>query len=100
MHSSLLLSRDLMLSKAMAKQNKRKRLSMSTHFINSVTAQEWVSQAEAARLRGVSRQAIARLIKKGRFQILEIGGKILLNRSEVRSFEPESPGRPRTKKHR
>jgi excisionase family DNA binding protein len=55
---------------------------------------EWISQAEAARIRGVSRQAIARLVKKGRFQTFEIGGRILLNRSEVFSFKPDSPGRP------
>jgi len=55
----------------------------------------WVSQAEAARMRGVSRQAIARLVKKGRFTVLQIGGKILLRRSDVETYEPEKPGRPR-----
>jgi excisionase family DNA binding protein len=64
---------------------------LSTQFQNGL---EWVSQAEAARIRGVSRQAISRLIKKGRFKVLEIGGKILLNRSEVEAFVPELPGRP------
>lgn len=51
--------------------------------------------AEAARIRRVSRQAIARLIKKGRFQVLRIGGKTLLNRLEVEKYAPERPGRPR-----
>ena len=74
----------------------RNGLTMSTHFPGSTPGSEdWISQAEAARIRRVSRQAIARLIRKGRFQTLKIGGKVLLRRSEVESYEPEQPGRPR-----
>jgi excisionase family DNA binding protein len=58
-------------------------------------SEEWISQAEAARIRSVSRQAIGRLIKKGRFRVLRIGGKVLLKRSEVKAYERERPGRPR-----
>lgn len=69
---------------------------MSTHLSGAdISSEEWVSQAEAARLRGVSRQAIARLIKKGRFRVLRIAGKVLLKRTDVKSFEPEPAGRPR-----
>jgi excisionase family DNA binding protein len=69
---------------------------MSTHLLKrSVSVEEWVSQAEAARLRGVSRQAIGRLIKKGRFRVLRIAGKVLLKRVDVKAFEPEPAGRPR-----
>jgi excisionase family DNA binding protein len=69
---------------------------MSTHLPEgSISSEDWVSQAEAARLRGVSRQAIARLIKKGRFPVLRIAGKILLKRTDVKAFEPEPAGRPR-----
>jgi excisionase family DNA binding protein len=64
---------------------------LSIYFQNG---NDWVSQAEAARIRGVSRQAIYRLIKKGRLQVLKIGGKILLNRAEIEAFVPEQPGRP------
>ncbi len=39
-------------------------------------------------MRGVSRQAIVRLVKKGRFTTLCIAGKILLKKSEV---EPPGP---------
>ena len=68
---------------------------MSTHSFNYVrTSEDWVSQADAARIRGVSRQAIGRLLKKGRFRVLKIGGKVLLKRSDVESFKPEQPGRP------
>jgi len=55
-------------------------------------ASQWISQSEAAKLRGVSRQAIARLVQKGRFKTLSIGGKILLRRSEVEEFRPKPPG--------
>ena len=52
----------------------------------------WVSQVDAAKMRGVSRQAIADLVAKGRFTTLSIGGKTLLKRSEVEQFEPKPPG--------
>jgi excisionase family DNA binding protein len=64
---------------------------MST-YLNALS-DDWVSQAEAARIRGVSRQAIARLIKRGRFQTFTIGGKVLLRRAEVENYKPEQPGR-------
>jgi excisionase family DNA binding protein len=64
---------------------------LSTYFQNG---NDWISQAEAARIRGVSRQAISRLIKKGRLKVLQIGGKVLLNRAEIESFVPEKAGRP------
>ena len=68
---------------------------MSTHLQGKSTRpDDWVSQAEAARMRGVSRQAIARLIKKGRFRTLEIGGKVLLRRKDIETYQPEAPGRP------
>ena len=53
---------------------------------------QWISQAEAAKLRGVTRQSIAGLVRKGRFKTLSIGGKILLRRSEVEEFQPNPPG--------
>jgi excisionase family DNA binding protein len=57
-------------------------------------ANEWISQAEAARIRGVSRQAIAVLVKKERLTTLEIGGRTLVKRKEVEEFIPEPGGRP------
>ena len=59
----------------------------------------WISQSEAARLRAVSRQAIALLVKKGRFRTLEIGGKVLVHRKDVELYEPMPPG-PRPKVER
>jgi hypothetical protein len=61
-------------------------------------AAEWVSQVDAAKIRGVTRQAIADLVAKGRFTTLSIGGKTLLKRSEVEHFTPKPPGPLPTKK--
>jgi len=55
---------------------------------------KWISQAEAAKLRGVSRQAINELVRKDRFETLEIGGRKLVRREEVVNYEPKKGGRP------
>jgi hypothetical protein len=60
-----------------------------------VDASELVSQREAAEMRGVSIQAIHRLIKRGRFTTVEISGRQYLLRKEVEAFEPLPVGRPR-----
>ena len=46
-----------------------------------------ISQKEAAELRSVTRSAIHDLVRRGRLQVIEIGGKIFLKRSEVLAFE-------------
>ena len=66
---------------------------MSTNFSES-TADEWISQAEAARIRGVSRQSIARLIKRQRVATLKIGGRLLIKRKDIEQFRPQKAGRP------
>jgi hypothetical protein len=77
-------------------QGKRNRLNNSTTLSKKkVVARGWVSQSEAARLRGVTPQAIGRLVKKGRFRTLLIAGKVLLDRREVENYKPMPTGRPR-----
>lgn len=66
---------------------------MSTNLLEE-SDEDWISQAEAARLRGVSRQAIARLVQRGRLKILHIGGRTLVRRKDIERFEPEPAGRP------
>ena len=59
----------------------------------------WISQSEAARLRGVSREAIYNLVKKNRLKTLKTGGKTLVNRIEVENYRPRLPGpKPKKKK--
>ena len=55
---------------------------------------DWISMTSAASLRGVSRAAIADLVQRGRLQSLEIGGRRLVNKSEVLAFQPKPIGRP------
>jgi excisionase family DNA binding protein len=62
-----------------------------------VLPSDWISLSEAARLRGVSRQAISKLVKKGRLKSIVIGGHVLVNRIDVEGFEPQEAGRPKTK---
>ena len=54
---------------------------------------ELVSISEAARLRGVSPQAIDRLLKRGRLEAVVIGGRRFMRRSDVVNFKPEAGGR-------
>ena len=53
-----------------------------------------ISQAEAARLRGVTRAAIVDLIKRKKITAVEVGGRKLVYRSEVVSYEKGAAGRP------
>ena len=68
---------------------------MSTNFSTAINPAEWISQAEASRLRGVSRQAIAKLVGNGRLRILEVGGRAFVSRADVLAFEPNPAGRPK-----
>lgn len=55
---------------------------------------EWVSQVAAAQMRGISRQAIADLVTRGRLRTLVIAGKVLVRKSDVAGFQPKPPGPP------
>jgi len=57
-------------------------------------AGEWITKAEAARVRGVTRQAIAKLVSKGKLTTLEIAGHTLVKRADVEAYRPEPGGRP------
>jgi excisionase family DNA binding protein len=60
---------------------------------NIFDASAWISQSEAARLRGVSREAIYNLVKKNRFTTFKIGDKTLINREDVENYQPQPSGR-------
>ena len=59
---------------------------------------EWITQAEAARLRNVTRQAIAKLVSNGRLRTVTVGGRSFVSRADVLAFEPNPPGRPKGQK--
>lgn len=77
----------------------RNRLSTSTQSADLFDPGEWISQAEASRIRGVSRQAIAKLVSSGRLRTVAIGGRAFVNRTEVLNFEPNPAGRPKGPGH-
>ena len=54
--------------------------------IHKEDSKKYLSQAEAARLRGVSKQAIAALIQRGRLTPVEVAGRIVVLRSEIEGF--------------
>ena len=54
--------------------------------IHKEDSKKYLSQAEAARRRGVSKQAIAALIQRGRLTPVEVGGRIVVLRSEIEGF--------------
>lgn len=70
---------------------------MSTNIpVNkTIDPTEWISQAEAARLRGCTRQAISKLIRKQKLTVLEVGGHVLVNRKNVLEFKEGNSGRPK-----
>ena len=71
----------------------RKYLKSASTFRDET--ENYISQADAARIRGVSNQAIADLIKRGRLTSVSIAGRKLLLRSEVEAFVAKPKlGRP------
>jgi predicted DNA-binding protein (UPF0251 family) len=61
--------------------------------LSSTDLDDLITQSDAARLRGCSRQAIANLVEKGRLRTLEIAGIKLVSRKEIVAFETLPPGR-------
>src|ERR1044071_975390 len=59
----------------------------------TVSGRDWISKPEAARLRGVSRQAIWQLVDRGRLSTRVVAGRIYVSRSEVLNFKriPRGP---------
>lgn len=60
-------------------------------------ASEWISKSQAARLRGISRQAIWELVKRKRLSTFVFAGRVYLYRSEVVNFQRRARG-PSTRK--
>jgi len=60
-----------------------------------IDPEDMISQAEAARIRGVTHQAIVNLVKNGKLHAMRLGGKVFLSRKEVERYEPNVGGRPK-----
>jgi excisionase family DNA binding protein len=59
---------------------------------NQPELNDLMTVSEAAKVRGVTRQAIHALIERGRLRSVNMFGRVLLYRSEVEAFEKEAPG--------
>lgn len=72
---------------------------MSTNMKDAAAAlADWVSISEASRLRGVSRQAMSKLVKLGRLESVKVAGRMLVHRKDVLEFERKPAGRPKSNK--
>jgi excisionase family DNA binding protein len=67
----------------MKKKNEKSRI---------VDMSMFVTVAEAAELRGVSRAAIHELVQRGRLRSEKMLGRVLLYRREIETFEKDKPG--------
>lgn len=69
---------------------------MATKKKNSsepINTGDLITQAEAAKLRGVTISSINGLVQRGRLRSEEVFGRTLVYRAEVLTFEPLKPGR-------
>jgi plasmid maintenance system antidote protein VapI len=66
----------------------------SLKTIHKDSSEKYISQAQAARHRGVSDQAIANLIRRGRLTTVRVAGRTLVLRSEIELFVVRPKGRP------
>ena len=67
---------------------------MSAKPANSETldTKVWMSKGDASRARGVSRQAIWELVRRGRLTTRVYKGRVYVSRAEVMSFKPRTRG--------
>jgi excisionase family DNA binding protein len=56
---------------------------------------DWLTAAEAARRKGVSRQLVARAIKRGDLRGIRWGQFYVVHRADVEAWKPLARGRPR-----
>jgi excisionase family DNA binding protein len=68
--------------------------------MSKINPLDWISQTKAAKLRGVSRQAIWKLVTKGRLKSIEIGGHRFVSLADVESFRRGRPGRLKVRRNR
>jgi hypothetical protein len=59
---------------------------------------DMITQAEAARIRGVSHEAIRYLVRMERVEVHRIAGKVFISRKSIEAYQPSVGGRPRKKK--
>jgi hypothetical protein len=65
-----------------------------------INPDDLVTYTTAARIRGVSLQAISRLVQRGSVAMVEIDGHKFVFRREIENYKPSIGGRPKVKSRR
>lgn len=60
-----------------------------------IETNEMITLTTAAKIRGVTHQAILNLIKRGKLTVVEIDSVKFLRRDEIENYQPSKAGRPR-----
>lgn len=55
---------------------------------------KYITPAQAARIRGVSRARITAMVNAGILRQIPVDGGYLLLKAEVENYQPRKPGRP------
>lgn len=58
-----------------------------------VEREQWITQTQAAELRGMTLKAINALVLRGRIRSRNVYGKTLVHRGDVMSYEPKTKNR-------
>jgi len=61
----------------------------------NLNPKDLITYTTAAEIRGVSVQAISRLVQRGRFEMIEIDGHKFVSRKAVEKYKPSIGGRPK-----
>lgn len=67
-------------------------MSTDSEKSESLNLDVWMSKGDASRARGVSRQAIWELVRRGRLTTRLYKGRVYVSRAEVMSFKPRVRG--------
>jgi excisionase family DNA binding protein len=70
--------------------------------MTKINLPDWMPMADAAKLLGVSKVQVSRLVKSNRIVSQRIGVMVLVSRESVEAYRdsPRKPGRPATKPKR
>lgn len=63
-----------------------------------IDTEELLTVAQAAEVRGVSRQAINHLIRQNKLEAVDIAGRRFVRRGDLERFAPDKGGRPKERK--
>lgn len=63
--------------------------------MTKIESNDLLTVTQAAKKRGVTRQAISHLIRQGKLPFVEIAGKKFISCKELNEYEPDVGGRPK-----